>query len=106
MKADVEQVHQDAFVTAFILSCDLGDVLPDLPVHVGRALLDGLIEAVDGVRADRGEPPFRRALYVPEVPDFLKSRSDWRKDLVSAWRALAPDDRAAFLARVTVQKAA
>lgn len=88
---------------------DLGDALADLPLDIAREIVAAMLEAADGVRAGLGRPAgLIDVLCVAEPfnPDFLKSRDDWRRDLMKAWRALPQEDRAAFLARVDTRRAA
>ncbi|TVQ51892.1 MAG: hypothetical protein EA355_16220 [Rhodobacteraceae bacterium] len=92
----------------------LGELLVDLPLPLARAIVRGMVEGVDAVRVAKGQPAgMVEAVTVevirpvePDLPDFLKDRSDWRMDLMRAWSALPQEDRLAFLARATGERRA
>ena len=100
--------ERQAFDEAVRLSVEFADAVGDLPDRAARIVVEALLGAVDDVRDGMGREPVRATMFIvePVKPDFLKGRDDWRNELMTAWRALPQDDRAAFLARVTSRRAA
>lgn len=91
-------ISDDALIPALRLAIELGDALADMPLPAARAVVRGLVAAVDDVRAAMGRDMGLAGAVPPHCPDFLKTPRDHRGDLWRAWRALGEADRTAFLA--------
>lgn len=95
----------DASGRAYRAAVELADVLAILPASTGRAIVDGLLGAVDDVRAARGLD----ALGYSERPTRAELSASWRalepepdaaararRSFAACWNALTDEDRAAF----------